>query len=70
VHFLLHTDQPRDLILAVLFDDINTGMGVAAGTNQDRAGFFHEAPRAKLGLLGIMAQHRDSDAASARSVRE
>ena len=28
-NFLLHTDQTRNLVLAVLFDDFDTGMGVA-----------------------------------------
>ena len=41
VQFLLQSDQPRDLVLTMLFDDIDTGMGVSSCTNQDCAGIAH-----------------------------
>jgi hypothetical protein len=38
----LHTDQTRNLVLTMSFNDIDTGMGVSSSTNQDRAWFARQ----------------------------
>ena len=44
INFLLHTDQTRNLISAVSFDDIDAGMCMATGTDQNRFVFAHIVP--------------------------
>ena len=43
VHFVIQTDQTCNVVLAVLFDDIDACTRVAAGTDQDYVGVTHGA---------------------------
>ena len=69
VHFSWHTDQPDNLVAALLLDDIYTCMGVATGTDQYQAGLAHEPTGTKPELLGILINRRESDWALGRSIR-
>ena len=69
MHFLWHADQPAMLILPVLLDDIDTGTGVAAGTDQDQTGFAHDATRTRRELLGILIRRRDKRLRDRQSMR-
>jgi len=61
----LHADQPRNLILTALLDDIDARMGMASGPDQNQIRLAHEANPA---LLGILIRHCDNDSAFVRSM--
>ena len=41
MQFFWHPDQSRNMESALFFNDIDAGMGVATGTNQNDARFAH-----------------------------
>jgi hypothetical protein len=48
MHFFTHADQACNLELALLFDDIDTGMRMAAGTDKYYVGLSHDGHAAGL----------------------
>jgi hypothetical protein len=51
MHFLLHTHQSFDLVLAALFNYVYAGSGVSTGADKDQAGLAHESLGAEAAKL-------------------
>ena len=69
MHFVWHANQPGNLELVLLLNDINTRTGVATSTDQNQAGLNHGATVTKSELLGMLIKRCVSDCAMARSIR-
>ena len=67
-NFGRRADQAENLKLTLLLDDIDAGLGVATGSDNDQRRFAHGAG-IKFELLGIFSTRCDSDSASARFIR-
>jgi hypothetical protein len=61
--------QARNLKVAFLFDDIDTGTGVSTCSQKNNRGLFQLLNETRQELLGMLISRSESDLASARSIR-